>query len=88
MWFIYKAAKHLTWGAIEIYTDNMKLSRECNGSMQKALVYTQEGAAELAIINDLIDKMKITVKIKYVSINKKKVRTFEENPRVNLILVS
>ena len=63
----------------------MKLSREYNGSIQKASSYTQEGVAELAIINDLIDKMKITMKIKYMSVNKKKVLTFEENPRVNLI---
>jgi len=78
-------AKYLTQGAIEIYTDNKKLSREYNRSIQKVLAYIQEGIVESVIINELIDKMRITVKIKYVSVKKKKIPTFEEDPRVNLV---
>jgi len=43
----------LTQGVIEIYTDNRKLSQECNGSMQKASAYTQERAVESAIIKKI-----------------------------------
>ena len=53
--------------------------------MQKASAYTQEGVAESAMINELIDKIRITVKIKHVSVKKKKIPTFKEDPRVNLV---
>jgi len=77
---INKKTSHLESGAITVYFDMKKIVNEVQNEIVKESQYVREASTTIMAIKKEIDKVTITVKLKYSNNKISQGREFQQNP--------